>query len=369
MVQERFEERYRPLAFWVIVTAVLATMVFMLRPFFDAILLATVLSILMWPIYQRFLKRFEKKVEATQENLAATMTVLSTIVIVLVPIALAGILIAGQIKSMAPQDGDPSAPKASWTVEKIIDDLDKNLQPTLDRVGFKTNIKEWWATNEAIVEEKLKDPVGKFFVSLVRGALTVVIGLLTMFFMLRDAHRIRGPALALIPIPEDQALVILNRLYTTVRGVFIGVVLVSILQSFIATILYFICGVPSPLVFGVATLLLCVIPLLGAPVVYMPLALLLFFQKQYWQAGVLLGGGFVIVSQVDNLVRPFVIGNRINMHPMSVFFSILGGVLMFGPVGLMAGPMLFALMTALLEIIRQSRVTVNSEETTLQPEG
>jgi len=367
MVRERFEERYQPMAFWVIVTVVLATTLYMLRPFFDAILLATVLSILMWPIYQRFLKRFSKKSESVRENLAATFTVLSTIVIVLVPIALAGILIAGQIKAMAPQDDDPNAPKASWTVEKLIEDLDTNLQPTLDRLGFKTNIKEWWANNETMVEEKLKDPVGKFFFSLLRGALTVVIGLLTMFFMVRDAHRIRGPALALIPLPREQSVTILNRLYNTVRGVFIGVVLVSILQSAIATVLYFICGVPSPLVFGVATLLLCVIPLLGAPVVYIPLGLLLFFQKQYWQAGVLLGGGFLIVSQVDNIVRPFVIGNRINMHPMSVFFSILGGVLLFGPVGLMAGPMLFALMAALLEIVRQSRLNAETEELSSNP--
>jgi predicted PurR-regulated permease PerM len=171
--------------------------------------------------------------------------------------------------------------------------------------------------------------------------------------MLRDGERLREPALELIPLERAKAEDVLSKMSQTIHAVFIGVVLVALIQGTISGVAYVVCGVPSPLVWFVATTVLCAIPLLGAPLIYVPMALLLLSQGKTPQAIGLLVVGFGVVSQVDNLLRPFVIGARVNLHPMAIFFSLLGGVLALGPVGIMAGPVLLTILLALQDIIRE----------------
>jgi predicted PurR-regulated permease PerM len=122
------------------------------------------------------------------------------------------------------------------------------------------------------------------------------------------------------------------------------------------------------LVFALATFVFCVIPLLGGPVVYVPLSLFLLAQGKTWQGLLLLGIGVGIVSQVDNFLRPYIIGTQSKMHYMGIFFSLLGGVLTFGPVGLMMGPVLLTVLVGLQEAIREARgFNVNSDEEVLEP--
>jgi predicted PurR-regulated permease PerM len=103
----------------------------------------------------------------------------------------------------------------------------------------------------------------------------------------------------------------------------------------------------------VATTVLCAVPLLGAPIIYVPLSLLLIAQGKYWQGITLAAVGFLLVSQSDNILRPFIIGARVDLHPMAIFFSLLGGIFAMGPVGIMVGPIVLTMLLALQEIIRE----------------
>lgn len=183
--------------------------------------------------------------------------------------------------------------------------------------------------------------------------LTIVIALLTMFFMLRDGEKLRGPALELIPLPKEKSLAILARVVDTIRAVFVGTVLVAIIQGAVIGVTYYIAGVAGAPLLGIISMMLCVIPLLGAPVIYVPVGLLLLLQGKVWQGAAVLAVGFLIVSQIDNVLKPFLIGNKVNLHPMAVFFSIFGGVLLIGPIGLMAGPMILTICLALIEIVHE----------------
>jgi predicted PurR-regulated permease PerM len=157
----------------------------------------------------------------------------------------------------------------------------------------------------------------------------------------------------LVPLPRDRAEEILVKMSQTIHAVFVGVVMVAVVQGTIAGLAYWALGVPSPLVWFVATTVLCAIPLLGAPLIYIPLSLLLMARGDVWQGVVLLAIGFGLVSQIDNILKPWVIGARTNLHPMAIFFSLLGGVFALGPVGIMAGPVLLTLLLALQDIVRE----------------
>ncbi|HMS57129.1 MAG TPA: AI-2E family transporter, partial [Fimbriimonadaceae bacterium] len=131
----------------------------------------------------------------------------------------------------------------------------------------------------------------------------------------------------------------------------VGIVLVSIIQGTLAGIIYAIAGVPNSLMWGVATIIACMIPMVGGPIVYAPIGLLLLTQGKTWQGLLVLGVGFGLISQIDNLLRPFFIGAKTNLHPMAIFFSLLGGVLVWGPLGLFLGPMLLTVVLCVFELL------------------
>jgi predicted PurR-regulated permease PerM len=91
---------------------------------------------------------------------------------------------------------------------------------------------------------------------------------------------------------------------------------------------------------------------LGAPIIYIPVGLLFLVQGDYVKAAVVMGVGFLIVSQIDNVLKPYFIGNQVSLHPLAIFFFVLGGIALFGPIGLMVGPMILTIFLALVDYVR-----------------
>lgn len=355
MPNTEFDRRYRQLAFWTVSAVTIVAAFILVQPFIGAILWATVLSVLMWPVYRRLRKTFS-------ENVSAAVAVLATLGAIILPLSLVGILVYVQASQVA-IGLEAAAPVGADrpTVTQATDAIDQVVRPLLERVGVDFSVGDWLQANRSELSSQVTGPIGRAAFTTVSTFLTLVIALLTMFFMLRDGHRLLDPALELIPLPRSKSLEILERMRATIQAVFIGVVLVALIQGTAAGILYKFTGVPSPFLWALITTVLCVIPLLGSPVIYLPLALMLAAQGEYVRAIVLAGVGLAFISQIDNILRPFVIGARINLHPMGVFFSLLGGVLAMGPVGLMAGPVLLTVLLALQDVIRERRQLGESE--------
>jgi predicted PurR-regulated permease PerM len=344
-----FERKYRNIAFWAIAAVTVVAAAIVVAPFLGAIMWAAVFSVLMWPIYRRCRARFS-------ENVSSGITVMATVALILVPIGLIGLMLYAQISGFAATlRAEAPTGQEPFSVVQVLRSVDWNLRPLTDRLGSDFRLETWYEQNRERIAEGVRGPISQAAFATGYTVFTLVIALLTMFFMLRDGRRLLEPTLQLIPLPREESVAILERMRATIQAVFIGVVLVAVVQGTLAGITYWLVGAPAPVVWGAATVVLCVFPLLGAPVVYVPIALLLFARGDWPQALVLLGVGFGVISLIDNLLRPFVIGARADLHPMAIFFSLLGGVLALGPVGIMAGPALLTLILALVEIVRRRR--------------
>lgn len=335
--------------FWLILGGLLVLGAFIIAPFMNAILWAVVLGTLIYPYYRRL--RDKSKWPA---NLAATwVTVLVGLAIILPFIGFglaAGVQAYGYASNML--EGREDGPVTMQSVSRELDKAIEPLRPTLASVGLEDfNAQEWLDQNRDQIGDLITGPITNGLTSLVITIVTLVIALLSMFFFVRDGHRMRDPACAILPIPKEESMRIFQRMGRTIHSVFIGVVLVALIQGILATIAYAIAGVNGFWVWGLITTVFCMIPLLGSPVIYVPLSLLMFAQGHTWQGFFLLGFGFLIISNVDNLLRPFFIGAGTGLHPIAVFFSLLGGVLVFGPIGLMAGPMVLTGLMAFADII------------------
>lgn len=339
-------ERYRQITFGVVVALTLYVAGTLLAPFLPALLWAAVIAVLVGPIHRRFRKKLNP-------NWAATATTLLTIALIGVPLALVGTVLTLQITASAHQLTLANG-NSDLSIAQVFAEIDKHVKPIASQLGAPDfSLEAWVETNR----EGLVKGIGAFASGAAKttgqGIFTLVVAFLTLFFMLRDGHKLREPALELIPLPRDRAEALLERMEATIHAVFVGIVLVALIQGGLAGIAYWVTGVPSPLVWWVATTVLCAIPLLGSPIIYLPLSLLLLAQGQYWQGFGLAAFGFLVVSQADNILRPFIIGARVDLHPMAIFFSLLGGIFAMGPVGIMMGPVVLTILLAIQDIIRE----------------
>ncbi|MBL8069095.1 MAG: AI-2E family transporter [Armatimonadetes bacterium] len=348
-----FKSRNGFIIFWIVAIAVIGGVIYLVSPFLPAILWASVFSILLYPAFERLVAKGWKR------GTAALAVTLVPAFVVTLPLAVAGSIAGVQVVSYAQQllhDSGRGVGAETDVLRTLGDELDKTLKPLMDRVGATDiHMADVLDKNKAEIGRRISAPLSRGIQNFVFTVLTLVISLLTMFFMVRDGHNMKEPVLDLVPLPREDTEKILQQIANTVRSVFYSVVVVAGIQGGLALLLYWIVGVPGAIPLALLTTLFCTIPLLGAPVVYVPIGLSLLIQGKIWQGVLVLVIGFGLISTIDNVLRPLFIGARTKLHEIPVFFALIGGVVALGPVGLMAGPMLLTLFLALVDILRLRR--------------
>lgn len=169
---------------------------------------------------------------------------------------------------------------------------------------------------------------------------------MTMFFLFRDGDRLLSYVKEAIPLTRERTEELFVQLRQVVRAALYGGVLIAVIQGVLGGLAFFILGLSAPVLWGVVMGFCSFIPVFGAALVYVPAAALLIFQGSIIKAIILLGLGFGVVSTIDNLVRPMFISGRTEMHTLVLFVSILGGLKVFGLLGLVMGPVLAAIFVS-----------------------
>jgi predicted PurR-regulated permease PerM len=176
----------------------------------------------------------------------------------------------------------------------------------------------------------------------------------TLFYLFRDGERIRHAAYEMLPLERVQMHDIAVRTRDVIGATIYGVLVISAIQGTLGTIIFWVLGLPSPLLWGVVMFFLSMIPMAGAFLVWAPAALYLAFTGAYVQAAVLVGWGVLVIGSIDNFLSPRLVGKRASLHELLIFFAVLGGLQVFGVLGLVLGPVVAAVTLALIEMVRQS---------------
>jgi len=205
--------------------------------------------------------------------------------------------------------------------------------------------------------EWVASSAGSYLSSFVGGSLWTVAQLLitffTLFYLLRDRRAIMKAVKSLLPLSQSEADGIFARVGDTVYATVYGTFAVSLAQGVLGGLMFWWLGLPAPLLWGVVMFLLSLVPVLGAPVVWIPAALFLGLTGSWWKALILVGWGTVVIGSIDNLLYPVLVGDRVRMHTLLVFFSVVGGLMLFGAAGLVLGPVAVVVTTALIEVWRE----------------
>ncbi|MFQ5789802.1 MAG: AI-2E family transporter, partial [Acidobacteriota bacterium] len=193
---------------------------------------------------------------------------------------------------------------------------------------------------------------------LTTAALELILFLITLFFILRDGKALGAELRSVSPVSDERANEIYDRVARTVKGVLYSMVVVPVAQGLLAMIGFGLFGLPSPLFWGTMLIFAAVIPGLGSPLVWVPAAVYLLLTAPLWQGVGLLLYGTLVISTSDNIIKPILLRETARIHPLLAFLSILGGILSFGVVGFLIGPVILSLMLSAIRIYQMDVVRV-----------
>ena len=174
-----------------------------------------------------------------------------------------------------------------------------------------------------------------------------------MFFLFRDGKDWAYRAGRLMPLAPVQVARLYRNVSDTIIANVHGILSVGVAQGVVVGVGMRIVGMRSSLLLGFAVGFASIIPVVGSALIWGSVGIYLFVTAPLWKSIFLLGWGIVLGSSIDNIIRPWVVGARVELHPLALLFSILGGVQAFGFLGLFLGPVVASVLAALFNMLRE----------------
>jgi len=324
-----------------------------LLPFLSSIIWAILLAMVFYPLFQK-LQRILKKREVIS---ALIMTLLVFIVIVL-PFTLLLASLANEVVDVyhraeelirtgqfqAYLESAKEIPILKWILARLSEHIDFSQIDPLPLIlkNFK-QISNFIFTQTTILLKGFSTFIAGFFFTL-----------LSLYYLFKDGVHLFGGLKQIVPLPSKERDLLIQRFKDMIYATIYGGILIAIIQGLLGGLSFWALGLPSPIFWGTAMALLSFIPIGGTALIWGPAGIVLLIGGAISKGLILLGLGVFVISMVDNLLRPFFISSRTKIHPLLLFFAVLGGVQAFGLIGLVAGPLVATLFLALIEIYIQA---------------
>jgi predicted PurR-regulated permease PerM len=333
------------------VVAATVAMAWISWPFFGAILWALVVTIAFAPVHDRLALMMPKR-----RNTVSLLTLMLVIALVIIPSILVGTMMVDEAlatyNSLQNQEID---------IGKILRDLEAAIPASwramLERIG-PAEIEEIQKRLSSFLTAGLQ-LIAREAVNIGQGAFTFVLTLGVMlyltFFLLRDGRHLTRRIGEVIPLRSEQRSALFEKFTTVIRATVKGSVIVAIVQGILGGVLFAALDIHAALLWGVVMGLLALIPAVGTGLVWFPVGIYLLVTGSVWQGVVLLLCGFFVISMVDNVLRPILVGQDTRMPDYVVLISTLGGLSVLGINGLIVGPVIAAMFIAAWEIFGESR--------------
>jgi predicted PurR-regulated permease PerM len=339
--------------FFMVFIFVLYEFLRLLLPFIDSIVLAIALALIFFPLNKWIRTKLVK-----HRNLSAGISVFLVLVIVGLPFTFTGALLIRESKDLIEVAEKVVAKIPPVSEEGFELDFKPPFDKFAEKISYITQTLDIDVRESIITSIKtLGTDIAKSGAKLAKNAIALLIDglvlVLTLFLFFRDGETITHTLINLAPMDSKYKTAIAHRLYETVVAVTRGVILTAAIQGFIAAIGYSIAGVGLPAMLGILTAIAAIIPIGGATIVWLPVTIYVFFTISKGWGIFLFFWCAVLVSSLDNLIRPMLIGTRAKLPVIILIISILGGFKVYGVRGLLVGPLLVACVIAFVQIYRQ----------------
>ncbi|MFH1575195.1 MAG: AI-2E family transporter [Acidobacteriota bacterium] len=338
------------------VIAWLAVLVF--RHFLITLTVSAAIALLLSPMNTRLAAYL-----GGRRTAAASILVAATVLVILIPLLTGATMIGSQTASLLLRLQPSVNPEA----------LGEFWSETLpERLPFWAAVKDWLQLDRARLSEMLSPALSSFATVLTRllqGALVglvqvlaqLILFLFVLFFLLRDGPQVADALRSISPLSEVQEAEAFDHLMRTIKGVLLSMVLVPLAQGILAMIGFTIFGLPAALFWGAMLIVAAVIPGIGSPLVWAPAGIYLIASGHPGRGVGLLIYGAIVISTIDNILKPIILRGSAKIHPLLGFLSIIGGLLSFGVLGFLIGPIILSLLLSAFRIYRMYLVSPDAD--------
>jgi predicted PurR-regulated permease PerM len=346
------------IAFFALLAVLLSMLLSLLEPFIGSFLWATILVMVFYPLYSRFLKWTGNR---------PALASLFTTILVLIFLALPGFFIVMNLARELPKAYDFISTsqweqKSLWLMDKL---KPLNIGSWLQNLGFDSS------QTDSVMQKELAATLQKFADILLRKVTEVFSNLpvfflqlafvtVALFFFFRDGSRLAIRTIEFLPLEKEHQKKVSHTFSVTVTAVVRAVFVCALLQGGMTGVGLYVAGVPLPILLGLVAFVNSFIPFLGAASVWIPACLWLLYQDQS-MAALGLGLWGIVITVLDQILRPWLIGNEAKLPIFWLFFTTIGGLKVYGFLGIFLGPIILSMGIAFLSIYRE--IYLNASKT------
>ncbi|MDZ4164720.1 MAG: AI-2E family transporter [Smithellaceae bacterium] len=345
----------RNISYYIFLALVTAGFVALLVHLFFSIFWAAVIAGIFNPIYRRLNRRINA-------GLAAGIVFVIIAALVIFPVGLiGGLLLAESSQILQTLNGGDIQ-------------FDKNIRSFLNVIE-----RSFIFSHLGLSEEFLQERVSQAIQGIANYVLTHLTGitqntlsflvkffimLYCLFFFLRDGDKLKDMVLRLKPFGGDIERFLYQRLLATTNSTIKATLIIGGIQGILGGAVFFITGIEGALLWGIIMMVASVLPVVGSAIVWAPAGVIMLLGGHVWEGILILAYGAGVISLVDNLLRPLLIGRGAQIHPLIIFLSTLGGIMVFGFSGFILGPVISSLFLSAWSVYGQlnQRDAVNEEE-------
>lgn len=346
------DEEYYSKIFLIIIFALLVIISFMiLKPLLAVIIGACLLAYIFFPLYKWMLKSVRNKA------VSALIIVVIILLLVLAP--------SFYVANALTKEGMTTYLLIKQTIStgKVF-----NVQCAENDTSLLCGINK---KSEAFVS----DPENKFYLETTLGKITqyivnqttdfiiglpqifvgFIIMLFAIFYLLKDHEFFVDKVIYWIPLKKSHKDHIIKEFKSLTFATIYGQFITALIQGAIATVTYLALGINSPIILGLLTAFFAFIPFIGTPIIWVPVSLHMLIGGDVIRGLILFAVGLFIISTIDNILRPIIIGNKTSLHPALIVVGIVGGMLAFGIIGLILGPLVISFLISFIEVYHKEK--------------
>jgi len=328
--------------FFLILVVITGATFFLFQPFLTAIIMAAVLAATFHTPYQYLVRKTKRP------HISSLLTCFLVLFVIVLPVVAATGLVANEVNGAYQK----IIAEDNFYQNHIVNYLDIFKNSKFSKSINLNNFLDQNQISKAV--ERISSGALAFFQAVYQNVVGAVLWIFVMFFTLYyflvESKAIIKKIMYLSPLRDEYESTLTQKFSSMVSATLKGTLIVGVVQGILGGIMFAIAGVPSFAIWAIIMIVLSIIPAIGSGLVWAPVGIIMLFMGDIWQGIFILAFGSVVISFIDNILRPKLVGGDTAIHPLLVFFATLGGIISFGIMGFIIGPVIMALFLALWDI-------------------
>jgi predicted PurR-regulated permease PerM len=341
-MKDRLSANFQNIIFFLLLGTITAFFGYVMAPFFFALFWAVLIAGIFSPLYKRLNKKFKSP------NLCASLTLGAILLCLILP---AGLLIDLLVVESLDIYKTFDANTAKWisTLTDTFNSLSRH------RIFRSLNMNHAFVVAKSqealkVVSEFAFKNISDFTQNTIIFFLQFAVMLYSLFFFLRDGSRLLNTITRYIPVDKRHFNTFIDHFMNTSKASLKFTFVIGGIQGLLGGMIFYITGIDRALIWGVLMMAFSIVPAVGSAIIWLPAAIIMLAMGYVWQGITILVFCAIVISSVDNLLRPVLMGRDIEMHSLLIFLSTLGGIAVFGFSGFILGPVIASLFLASWEL-------------------